>query len=102
MTRTGGRDSTVISGEAVEEISQHRCIGFALRPGDRVPLPPEAPLPLLAVGRVVRHAVELALVLAKAGHDATGDRPTVDGDPDLLVRYAAHVVRLPRVERVQP
>jgi len=41
-------------------------------------------------------------VLAKAGHDAAGGSSTVDGDSDLLVRDAAHVVRLRRVESVKP
>ena len=46
--------------------------------------------------------MQLTLVLAKAGHDATGSFAAVDADPDLLVRDAAHVVRLRRVERVEP
>lgn len=46
--------------------------------------------------------MQLALVLAKAGNDATGDFSTVNGDPDLLVRYATHVVRLRGSEGVEP
>jgi len=41
-------------------------------------------------------------VLAKAGHDAAYGFWTVDGDSDLLVRDAAHVVGLHRVEGVKP
>ena len=54
---------------------------FALGRGNRVPLSPNAPLPLRGVGRVVGHDVQLTLVLTKAGHDAAGGFPTVDGPP---------------------
>lgn len=90
------------SGETFEEVVQHRCIGFGLGPGDRIPLAPNAPLPLSDVRWVVGHDVQLALVLTKASHDAAGSFPAVDGDPDLLVRDPAHVVRLCRVKGVEP
>ena len=95
-------EGTGESGEAVEEVRQHRCIAFVLRPRDRVPLPPDASLPLNGVRGVVGHDVQLALVLPKAGDDAAGDVLAIDGDPDLLVRHSAHVVGLRRVEGVEP
>jgi hypothetical protein len=89
------------SGEAVEEVRQHRCIAFVLRPRNRVPLPADASLPLNGGRGVVGHDVQLALVLPESGDDVRRDVLAIDSNPDLLVRDSAHVVGLRRVEGVE-
>jgi hypothetical protein len=82
-------EGTGESGEAVEEVRQHRYIAFVLRPRNRVPLPPDASLPLNGVRGVVGHDVQLALVLPESGDDVRRDVLAIDSDPDLIVREPA-------------